>query len=71
MKKIILLAGIVVLLMQTGCSDGNGSAHKVIASDPDISLVEVDGCQYVLYHNGAGRSITHHENCPNPKHQQK
>jgi hypothetical protein len=68
-KKVYLALTVLVLMLQTGCSDEYPDAHRVLLRDEKVSLVEVDGCQYVLYHSQAGRGIIHHENCPNPRHQ--
>lgn len=68
MKKFLSIFVIVSLIFLNGCLDNEKEVHKTIIKDSDVSLIEVDGCQHLLYHAQAGRSITHHENCSNPRH---
>lgn len=38
------------------------------ASYRSLEVVEIDGCQYVLWHNSYGSDMEHHGNCKNPIH---
>lgn len=67
-RAVLLVLATMALMVAPACSHDHPAAHKVLLEDQEISLIEVDGCEYVLYHSGAGRAIVHHGNCHNPAH---
>lgn len=42
--------------------------YNVTSNFGDIEVVEIDSCEYVIWHNGYGSDMEHHEGCNNPKH---
>jgi hypothetical protein len=62
---------LILLLCLCGCEPQPVAERRAVEMGwlPDkCFVVEVDGCQYVVYHDFYAGGITHKGNCTNPIH---
>ena len=45
----------------------NGQAYRSIIDGSLIEIIEIDGCEYLLWHNSYGSDMEHHVGCNNHK----
>jgi len=63
---VLLAAGIF-----TACTDGNERTQKdtvEVEFGCGITILTIDGCEYVWVKRGYGGGLTHKGNCKNPEH---
>jgi hypothetical protein len=72
MKKIFLA---VMVLAFASCEEPNVEAkstnYRINPVNSSLTIITVDGCQYLYGNWGPGTVLTHKGNCNNPIHKSK
>jgi hypothetical protein len=70
MKKIVLVLGIVGLLVSCNKQTVETKPTQIVTregSNP-LTIVVIEGCEYLEYRQGHQYSLCHKGNCSNPIH---
>ena len=58
---------LLVVVLMVGCRQPNNQVKETIVSNgtDKISIIEVDGCEYILFDGYKAGGLTHKGNCKN------
>jgi len=69
--KIKLIILVLVLFFLAGCNDSNEDKKNIAIVEPDgaiVTIVNIDGCEYIKYQTYGSYGYAHKGNCTNSIH---